>query len=469
MSDNPGKFEGIFGRIGASWQRWLDGFSPYDAKAIRAGGGKAIEIEDTPVRKRFAHIIFVAFVAFLIWAFFAPLDAGVSVPGSVVVYGNRKAVQHPAGGVVESIAVREGSSVKKGDLLLKINPLNLEATLNSAELEYINALAAESRLMAERNALPIMWMEELTAMGDDPRAREAKQQQQYMYDSQKRDTDGQRRILEEQLQGNEKQLHETHNIQNFRQRQLELMTDQLKNNKELADEGFVPRSKANDIERSRSEILASLASSQSDISKTLSTIAGIKLQLSQLTIARRKEVETQLTEVQKNRKSLKSRVDSLRFDLSLSELRAPVSGTVVNTKVFTVGGVIQGGQLLMEIVPMETSLIVEAQIPTHLIDKVHIGLEADIRFSAFNMNTTPVIPGKVKLVGADKILAPEKGNAEFYLAQVETTSKGRELLGDKVVQPGMPVEVIIKTGERSFMSYLIKPIADRVARSFKED
>lgn len=459
----------LFRLLGGRWNRWLDSLSPYDPEAIRAGGGKPVEIDDAPVRKRFALIVIIAFATFLLWAFFAPLDAGVSVPGNVVVFGNRKAVQHPSGGVVESIAVREGSVVKKGDLLLKINPLNVEANLNAVELDYINALAAESRLLAERSNSSIRWMDELAVMADDPRAREARQLQQYMFDSQKKDMEGQRQILQEQLDGYGKQLAESHNIQKIRQRQLELMNEEMKNNKELADEGFIPRSKANEIERNRSEVLASLASTASDISKTLSTMAGTRLQLAQLSITRRKDVDSQLADVQKNRKGMKSKVDSLRFDLSLAELRAPVSGVVVNSKVYTVGGVIQGSQMLMEIVPMESTLIVEAQIPPNMIDKVHVGLEADIRFSAFNMNTTPVIPGKVKLIGADKIKNPEKGNDEYYLAQIETTAHGRALLEGKTLQPGMPVEVIIKTGERSFMSYLTKPITDRFAKSFKED
>jgi protease secretion system membrane fusion protein len=207
----------------------------------------------------------------------------------------------------------------------------------------------------------------------------------------------------------------------------------------------------------------------SDISKTLSSIAGIRLQLAQALTTRRKDIESQLPDIQKIRMSQKSKAESLRYDLSLAEIRAPVAGVVVNTKVFTVGGVIQGGVVLMEIVPQESTLIVEAQIPPDVIDKVHLGLNADMRFTAFSQNTTPVIPGKVKLVGADKIPDLQKPGNEYYLAQIETTAKGRVLLGSNVIQPGMPVDVIIKTGERSFMSYLTKPFADRLAKSFKED
>lgn len=456
-------------KIVQAWDRWLDDINPYKPEQIAAMGGKPIEIEDTPVRRRFARVIVLSFVAFLIWAFFAPIDAGVSVQGNVVVYGNRKAVQHPSGGVVSKIRVREGSVVKQGDTLIEINPLSIEANLNSAELEYINALAAESRLVAERIGAPIKWLSELDAMGADPRVAEAKQAQLAFYESRKKDFVGQKRILQEQLAGYEHQLAELRNISGLREKQLQIISEEAKNNRELAAEGYVPRSKANEMERNKNEVLASIASTTSDVSKIISTIAATKLQLSQIDVTFRKDVDNQLAEVQKNRMSLKNKVDSLRFDLSLTELKAPVGGVVVGLKANTEGGVIQGGQVLMEIVPLESTLIVEAKVPPNMIDKVHVGLEADMRFSAFNLTTTPVIPGKVKLVGADKIPSTAPNGEEFYLAQIETTSKGRQLLGDKVIQPGMPVEVIIKTGERTFMSYLTKPISDRFARAFKEN
>ena len=135
-------------------------------------------------------------------------------------------------------------------------------------------------------------------------------------------------------------------------------------------------------------------------------------------------------------------------------------------QVTTVGGVITASQILMEIVPEDASLIVKAQVPPNLIDKVRVGLEADMRFSAFNQTTTPVIPGIVKLVSADKITDPTLG--EHYPAQVEITEAGRALLEDKRIQPGMPVEVVVKSGERTFLQWLMKPISDKFARAFKD-
>jgi protease secretion system membrane fusion protein len=186
-----------------------------------------------------------------------------------------------------------------------------------------------------------------------------------------------------------------------------------------------------------------------------------------------KEVDRELSEIQKNRKAFKLNAESVRFNLSLAEIKAPVDGVVVGLQVFTEGGVIKGSETLMEIVPQKGNLLVHAKVPPDYVDNVRVGQEADLRFTAFNRATTPVVPGKVVLVGADRQLKTAEDNEatppEYYLAHVETTPEGVALLGGNNVQAGMSVDVIVKTGERTFMSYLLKPIVDRLAISFKEN
>lgn len=448
---------------------WLDQLNPYDPERLERDGVRPIRLEEAQSKRVLARIALLSFVLFMGWALFAPLDAGVGVSGTVVVMGNRKAVQHPAGGVVTELRVREGDAVRQGDVLLKVNPLTTEANLSGVEMDYINALATESRLQAEREgAGSINWLPELRAYGSDPRVAEAQALQTKLFQSRRSEYGDQQRIYQEQLLGLQAQLRELHNVLTLRKEQLLGLNEEASSNRELANQGFIPRSKANEVERTRSEMLSSLSNVTAEIAKVQSGIAATRLQLTQHQASYRKEADTQLADVQKNRKAGKGKVEALQFDLSLAEIKAPVDGTVVGLKVNTVGGVIQSGQVLMEIVPREGRLIVEAQVPPQSIDKVHVGLEADMRFSAFNLNTTPVIPGRVTLVGADKIPGASPQQGDYYLAQVETTAEGLGLLGDRVVQPGMPVEVIVKTGERSFFSYLVKPLSDRFARSFKD-
>lgn len=446
-------------------------FNPYDPDKLARDGITPIRIEESSTRHLMSVLLTVGFVLFMVWAVYAPIDAGVSINGTVVVKGNRKAVQHPAGGVVTELSVKEGDLVQAGDVLLRVNPLNTEASLGGAEMDYFNALAIESRLMAERtNAKTITWRQELLNQSKDARLLEAKLLQQKLFESRRSEYQDQQRIYQEQLLGLQAQLRELKTVVKLRKEQLQVMNEEATSNRDLASQGFIPRSKANEVERARSEMLSSVSTVTADIAKTQSSIASTRLQATQHQAAYRKEADKELAEVQKNRKTSKGKVDALAFDLKLSDIKAPVSGTVVGLKANTVGGVIQSGQVLMEIVPKDSHLVVEAQVPPAMIDKVQVGLLADLRFSAFNLVSTPVVPGVVKVLGADKLSNPAPAQpAEYYLAQIETTDQGKQLLGERQIQPGMPVEVIIKNGERSFISYLIKPITDRFARSFKEN
>lgn len=456
-------------------QKWMDSFDPYHPDKLKPRAGlEPIAIEESRLKKRVSRYFIIALIAFLTWAFFAPLDAGVHVTGSVVVQGNRKAVQHPQGGVVQEILVKDGMHVNKGDTLIRINPLSAQAALNSAELDYINALCEESRLFSERElADHITWLSDISAYADTKKVEEAKQLQSRLFQSRRDEILNKLQILEEQILSLEDQTSELKQIIDIRKHQLKLISADADNNATLAKEGYVSQSRANELERARSDLVANIATTTSDISKTQFNITSTRLQISQERSTYFKEIDGLLKEVQHKRKASRANLESLKFNLSLAEIKAPVGGTVVGLSVFTEGGVIKDGEVLMEIVPLEKRLVIDAKVPTNLIDKVHKGLDADIRFTAFSQTTTPVIPGTVMMIGADKQVKTDNHDSaapsEYYLAQIETTEEGLQLLGDNAIQPGMPVDIIIKTGERTFISYILKPLSDRFAISFKED
>lgn len=449
---------GVLARIDKYLDRWITGWNPYDPSKLSDKGLEPVVIEESEVRKSGARWFVIAFILFFIWSTTMPIDSGVPVHGSVVVSGYRKAVQHPSGGVVQQIFVQEGSKVRKGDILIKVNPLNSEANLTNFRLQYLDLLVNESRLRAERTgAAAIRWEPELASFGNEPRALEAKGVQQQLFMARRSEYQSQISGLEAQISGL------TSAIQSHRT-QLRILNEELKNSQELANEGYVPKSQVNSTMRTRADQEAALANASSEVAK-------LRAQIAQTRTAFLRDVESQLSEVQKNREPYSSRLSAARFDQQLTEIRAPVAGTVVGLKVFTVGGVIQSGATLAEIVPNGGGLIVEARIPPALIDKVQIGLEADVRFLAFNQSTTPVIDGVVKLVGVDMLTSDgrdQQSPPEYYLSQIEVTKKGLTDLGTHKVQPGMPVDVIIKTGERTFMSYLLKPLTDKLARAFKD-
>ena len=451
--------EGLWGRAVSGEARlsgWIDSWNPYAPDKLHGRGLKPVDIEESDIRRHASRWFLGFFLLFLAWANFAPIDAGVTVPGQVSVLGNRKTVQHPTGGVVQEIMVREGAEVKAGEVLLRINPLKSEADLTGLELQYINLLATESRLKAERDGTgAIRWEGEIAKRfkPNDEHVLEAKNLQQQLFNSRRAEYNGQVSSLNEQITGLTAMMQ-------ARRTQQRSLREEMTNTNKLANDGFVPKSQANLAERQNSDIESNIASTQADIARA-------KLQIIQLRSAFLKDVDNQLQEMQKNRDALLTKLDAAKFDRDLAEVKAPVSGSVVGLKVFTVGGVITVGQVLLEVVPKDETLIVQAKIPASIIDKVRVGMETDMRFTAFNQTTTPVIPGVVKLVGADK----EPGTndkEEYYLGQVETTKEGLQKLAGLKVQPGMPVDVVIKAGERTFMSYLLKPLSDKFALAFKE-
>jgi len=409
-------------------ESWIQSWNPYHPGALQTRKIQPIEIEESHLRKHATKLFLITFGAFIVWATFAPIDAGVSAPGTVMVSGYRKTLQHPTGGIVQDILVKEGDVVKEGDLLIRINPLKAEAELSSAQLQYINILVTEARLKAERRGdSKITWPSELDSWGDEPRVEEAKALQQKLFETRR---------------------NEIVAVINGRRLQLATLQDEAKNNAILAQEGYVPKSQANQVLRTKVDAELSLNSMQASYYK---------------------DIDTQLAEIQKNRDALKDRYQAVAFDRDLTSIRAPVSGTVEGLKVNTKGGTIGAGAILAEIVPSQASLIVDAQIPPASIDKVHIGETVDMRFESFNQNVTPVIPGVVRMVSPDKMPDPGGNKSQdFYLAQVEATPEGLKKLGDNKIQPGMPVTILVKTGERSFLSYLLKPLSDRFSGSFKD-
>ena len=416
-----------FKELDKKTESWIQSWNPYHPNALQSRKIQPIEIEESHLRKHATKLFLISFGIFMVWASFAPIDAGVSAPGTVMVSGYRKTLQHPTGGIVQDILVKEGDVVKEGDMLIRINPLKAEAELSSAQLQYINTLVTEARLKAERKGEnKIAWPPELDSWGNEPRVEEAKALQQKLFETRR---------------------NEIVAVINGRRQQVATLQEEARNNATLAQEGYVSRAQANQVLRTKVDAELSLNSMQATYYK---------------------DIDTQLAEIQKTRDAIRDRFQAVAFDRDLTSIKAPVSGTVVGLKVNTKGGTIAGGTVLAEIVPSEVALVVDAQVPPTVIDKVKVGQTVDMRFTTFNQNVTPVIPGIVKLVGADKMPDPGGNKSQdFYLAQVEATPEGLKQLGDLRIQPGMPVDIIFKTGERTFLGYLFKPLSDSFAGSFK--
>ncbi|NEX60902.1 HlyD family type I secretion periplasmic adaptor subunit [Noviherbaspirillum galbum] len=414
-------------------------------------------------------IVLAGVGGFILWAMFAPLDKGVPAPGTVMASGNRKLIQHQSGGTIEDILVKEGDKVKAGQTLVKMNDVIARSNADTARAQYITARAVESRLLAERDGKgEIAFPDELKNAKDDPRAASAMLTQQQLFSSRQMSLRSELGALDESVAGLKSQVRGLKEVLESQREQGKLVKDQLDSLRDLVKDGYVARNRVLDLERTYSQINGAVSENIGNIGRAERQIAELNLRRVQRQQDYQKEVRTQLSDTQKEAEALQSRLKALDFELNNADVKAPVDGTVVALNVFTRGGVVPPAFRMMDLLPTDDPLIVESQIPVNLIDKVHPDLPVELIFSAFNQNQTPHIPGVVTQVSADRI-TDERTGMPYYKMRIRVTDEGKKLLGSLQVRPGMPVEAFIKTGERTMMSYLLKPVFDRAKSSLSEE
>ena len=425
---------------------------------------------DTGVTARLGRrALWLGLAAFLVWAAFAPLSEGVPVHGFIKVEGNVKTVQHLRGGIVEEIGVREGDRVEAGQPLMRLNETQLKSQLGVIEAQLISALAVEARLLAERdNRASVAYPEFLLSRRKQPEVREVIWAQDQLFSTRRAAIQGEQKIGMETIAAFEEQIVGLSAQEKAKAEQIRLFIEELSSLKPLYEQGFVPRNRMFELERAIAQLGGQRSEDISNIGKAKSQIAETRLRILQSVENYRKETQTQLTDAQRQAADAREKHVGTLDDLERVVLRAPVAGTVVGVTVFTVGGVIQPGQKLMDIVPKGQELVVEAQIPTHLIDSVRTGLTADVRFTALDRTVAPSVEGKLIYVSADRVTEPNKPEVTYYIGRVSIPPESMLKLKDHVLQPGMPAEVVIKTRERSLLGYLVKPLLNRMHSAFTE-
>jgi membrane fusion protein, protease secretion system len=413
-------------------------------------------------------IVLLGVGGFILWAMFAPLDKGVPAPGTVSVDTNRKVIQHQTGGTIEDILVREGEVVKAGQTLVKMNDIQVRSNAETMRGQYFTARAAEARLTAERDGKDIAFPPELMKEKSDPRVANVIALQQALYSSRQSSLKSELAGIDENMAGLKMQTRGLQEVLESQKEQARLLKEQLEGMRDLAKDGYVARNRVIELERTFAQINGGIAENVGNIGRAQRQIAELMQRRNQRQQDYQKEVRTQLSEVQKEAEALQSRLKALDFELDNAFVKAPVDGTVVALNVFTKGGVVPPAFRMMDIVPSDDPLIVEAQVPVNLIDKVHAQLPVELVFSAFNQNQTPHIPGVVTQVSADR-LVDEKTGMPYYKMKIKVTDEGKKKLSHLQVRPGMPVEAFVKTGERTLMSYLLKPMFDRARSALTEE
>jgi len=246
------------------------------------------------------------------------------------------------------------------------------------------------------------------------------------------------------------------------------LEEQLRGLRQLASEGYVPRNRLLDSERLLAQVNGEIAGDLGSLGSTRRQILELRLRMAQRREKFQEEVRGSLADAQVRAEELRNRLASARFDLANSEVRAPVAGLVVGQEVFTEGGVIAPGQQLMEILPERQPLLVDARLPVEMVDKVRVGLPVELMFSAFSQSTTPRVEGEVTLVSADRLL-DERSEAPYYRVRIRVGEEGVRRLAGLEIRPGMPVEAFVRSGERSLLNYLFKPLADRTHLALGEE
>jgi protease secretion system membrane fusion protein len=416
-------------------------------------------------------IVLLGVGGFLLWALLAPLDKGVPLSGTVAKESNRKAVQHQTGGTVQEILVKEGDTVKAGQVLVRMNPVVARSAFEMTDAQYLSARATEARLVAERDGgKTITFPPELLQHKGDPKVAAMMSLQTQLLASRQGSLHSELAGVDESIAGLKFQIQGLQESRQSKKEQVEILQEQLGGMRDLARQGYVARNRLLDLERTYAQLNGAISEDIGNIGRSQRQVVELTLRKGQRMQDYQKEVRTMLTEAQKEAEALAARLGAQKYELGNVEVKAPVDGTVMNLQVFTQGGVVGPGARMMDIVPADDPLIIEGQLAVNLVDKVHPGLKVELMFSAFNSNRTPHIEGEVEQVAADRMV-DEKSGAPFYRVRVRVTPAGqKKIVAHHLdIRPGMPVELFVKTGERTMMNYLLKPVFDRASSSLSED
>ncbi|MGH6765008.1 MAG: HlyD family type I secretion periplasmic adaptor subunit [Bradyrhizobium sp.] len=402
------------------------------------------------------------------WLVFMPLAGAVAVPGNLVVRSNVKAIQHPTGGVVAEIKVHNGMRVAAGDLLVRLDATQTQANLQMVSKQLDELRARIARLVAERDGLDRPHIpSELKARSTEDAVRALLASEDSLFKarlnartSQKDLLQGRVAQLTEEISGLEAQVAS-------KAKQLELIAGEMTGIQDLYDKRLVPLTRLTTLQRETARIEGERGQLTSAIAETKSKIGEAQLQIVRLDQDFRTDVVKELGETQGKEAELAERAVAARDQLDRIEIRAPTSGVINQLSVHTIGGVIRAGDTIMEIVPDTDDLQIEARLQPNDIDQVRTGQKAFVRFSAFNQRLTPQLIGAVSYVSADTS-HDQQTNAPYFTVRIALTEDELRRLGGLQLVPGMPAEVFMQTGNRTMMSYLLKPITDQLHRAFIE-
>ena len=403
------------------------------------------------------------------WAFTTEISGAIQAPGAIVVDSNVKKVQHPTGGIIGEIRARDGDVVKAGDILVRLDETITRTNLAIVTRNLYELMARKARLEAERDkSRSVRFAPEIVqAAKDDPEIAHVIESESKVFKLRVDARSGQKQVLimrnaqlQEEISGHTAQAAS-------KAQEITLIERELEGARDLWKRNLMPITKMTALEREAARLTGERAQLVAQVAQANGRISEIQFQVLQIDREASSEVGKELREIEAKVGELTERKIAAEDQMRRIDLRAPQDGTVHQSAVHTVGGVITAGEILMLIVPEADKLIAETKIAPQDIDQLWIGQTALLRFTTFNQRTTPEISGTVSRISAD-ISTDQRTGQSFYTVRIALPASEVARLGDVKLVPGMPVEGMIKTADRKVISYLVKPLQDQISRAFRE-
>ena len=436
-------------------------------KSSRNAGRQPLVIRDwkRPAAAGYALIIFT-FVVLGGWSAVAKLDSAVTAPGVVAEGSGRKSVQHFEGGIVKEILVREGEHVTAGQVLFRLDPTQAQSSFDLLQNQMDALLAEEARLIAERDrSATITWPDELNSRKDQPNVKQAIADQLKQFADRQSSLHGQIEVIQSKIGQLRTAIEGMRVERNATDQQLRTVKDELTDLEYLLAEKLVQKSRVLALQREKSRLEGLIGRSMTDEAKAEKEIDEAGLQIQQLQNRVNEEVAHSIVDVRQKISDTREKLHVAQHVFQRVDMTAPVTGTVQDLKVFTVGGVIRPGEVLLQIIPEHDPLIIQAHVAPHDMDRMWAGMRAEVRFSSFKSSLLPIISGRVESVSRDR-LVDETNRQPYFLAQVIVDDIPEELR-DRIVA-GMPADLVFPTGERTVLNYLVRPLQDRLHSAFRE-
>lgn len=402
------------------------------------------------------------------WASTAQISSALIAQGSLVVDSNVKKVQHPTGGVVGEVRVRDGDRVKAGDILIRLDETVTRANLAIVTKGLTELYARKARLAAERDGSDTLAMpKELADSSNDPDVQDAIASERKLFELRRSARLGQKDQLQQRVKQLQEQISGLVAQQDAKSKEMSLIDQELQGVRDLWAKNLVQLSRLTSLEREEARLQGERGQLVAAAAEAKGKIVETELQILQVDQEFTSDVAKELRETENKIGEYVERKVTAEDQLKRTDIRAPQDGVVFQSTANTVGGVITAGDPVMLIVPESDTLLAEAKVEPKDIDQVQFGQPVVLRFSAFNMRTTPEINGTVARIAADTSTDQRTGQT-YYVVRISMTADEIKRLGDVKLTPGMPVEAFIQTGERTMISYLIKPLHDQLMRAFRE-